>query len=91
MEVAINNAGIENSLRADWGTIGSNGAALQPSSLTEISLDYTNGVLTYGKDPIMSTEEVLRKYWQVMEKKLASIDENLEELEAKESNVPPDA
>jgi hypothetical protein len=89
--VAIKDAGIENSLRADWGTIGGNGAALQPSSLTEISLDYTNGVPTYGKDPITSTEEFLRKYPQVMEKKLAIIDEKLEELEAKESNVPPDA
>ncbi len=75
--VAIDDAGIENSLRADWGMIGGNGDALQPSSLLEISLDYTNGVPTYGEDPITSTEEFLRKCWQVMEKKLASIDEKL--------------
>ena len=89
--VAIDDAGIENSLGADWGTIGGNGATLQPSSSSEISLDYTNGVPTYGEDPITSTEEFLRKYRQVMEKKLASIDEKLEELDAKESNVPPDS
>jgi hypothetical protein len=50
-----------------------------------------NGVPTYGKDPITSTEEFLRNYWQVMEKKLATIDEKLEELKAKESDVPSDA
>ena len=64
--VVIDNAGSENSLRADWETIGGNGAALQPSSSTEISLGYTNGVSTYSKDPITSTEEFLRKYRQVM-------------------------
>ena len=57
--VAIDNAGIENSLRADWETIGGNGAALQPSSSTEISLDYTKGVPTYGEDPTTSTEEFI--------------------------------
>jgi hypothetical protein len=89
--VAIDDAGIENSLRADWGTIGGNGATLQPGISSEISLDYTTGVPTYGEDPITSTEDFLRKYRQVMEKKLASIDEKLEELDAKESNVPPDS
>jgi hypothetical protein len=89
--VAIDDAGIENSLGADWGTIGGNGATLQPNSSSEISLDYTNGVPTYGEDPITSTEEFLRKYRQVMEKKLASIDEKLEELDAKERNFPPDS
>ncbi|KAL3763316.1 hypothetical protein ACHAW5_007708 [Stephanodiscus triporus] len=91
--VGIDEAGNEDSLRADWGVIGGDGAPPQPSSSPKISLEDTNGVPTYayGDDPITSTEEFLRKYRQAMEKKLASIDEKLEELEAKESNAPPES
>ena len=91
--VGIDEAGNEDSLRADWGVIGGDGAPPQPSSSPKISLEDTNGVPTYayGDDPITSTEEFLRKYRQAMEKKLASTDEKLEELEAKESNAPPES
>ncbi|KAL3796387.1 hypothetical protein HJC23_004184 [Cyclotella cryptica] len=43
----------------------------------------TNGVPTYGEDPITSTEEFLQKYREQMEKKLQSIDEQLAELDSK--------
>lgn len=43
----------------------------------------TNGVPTYGEDPITSTEEFLKKYRDVMEKKLATIDDQLEEMDNK--------
>ena len=55
------------------------------ASTTTGSTEKTNGVPTYGEDPITSTEEFLRKYRDVMEKKLASIDEKLEELDNKAS------
>ncbi|KAL7464743.1 hypothetical protein ACHAXS_005180 [Conticribra weissflogii] len=43
----------------------------------------TNGVPTYGKDPITSTEEFLQQYREAMEKKLRTIDEELQELDNK--------
>lgn len=43
----------------------------------------TNGVPTYGEDPITSTEEFLRKYREQMEKMLQRIDEQLAELDSK--------
>ncbi|KAL7432067.1 hypothetical protein ACHAXH_002808 [Discostella pseudostelligera] len=64
--------------------IGSNGDLSESHHATTDSIAKTNGVPTYGDDPITSTEEFLRKYRDVMEKKLASIDEKLEELEAKD-------
>ena len=66
---------------------GNHGGPEKFSSST--SLDETNGVPTYGKDSLTDTEEFLRKYRDVMEKKLASIDEKLEEMDAKEGKVPP--
>ena len=67
-----------------------NGNHGEPEKLSSsISLDETNGVPTFGKDPLTSTEEFLRQYRDVMEKKLAKIDEKLEEMDAKEGKVPP--
>lgn len=43
----------------------------------------TNGVPTYGEDPITSTEHFLQKYREEMEQKLASIDQKLDELDRK--------
>ena len=40
-----------------------------------------NGVPTYGEQSITETEEFLRKYRDVMEKKLADIDQKLEEMD----------
>ena len=67
--------------------ITSNGDSSEPLHLLPNSMETTNGVPTYGSDPITSTEEFLRKYREVMERKLASIDEKLEELEGKENIV----
>mmetsp|Transcript_8552 Transcript_8552/g.19174 ORF Transcript_8552/g.19174 Transcript_8552/m.19174 type:complete len:573 (-) Transcript_8552:56-1774(-) len=55
-----------------------NGSA---SASTAISTEGTNGVPTYGEDPITSTEEFLKKYRDAMEKKLEKIDEKLEEMD----------
>lgn len=67
---------------------GNHGAPDKLSS--SISLDATNnGVPTCGEDPLTSTEEFLRKYRDVMKKKLASIYEKLEEMDAKEGKIPP--
>ncbi len=55
--------------------------APEPHQLTSGSMEKTNGVPTYGDDPITSTEEFLKKYRDVMKKKLASLDEKLEELQ----------
>lgn len=52
------------------------------TSITNESGD-TNGVPTYGKDPITSTEEFLQQYREMMEKKLQRIDEELQELDSK--------
>jgi len=62
---------------------GSNGDMSQTNGSSSISMEKTNGVPTYGEDPITSTEEFLKKYRDVMEKKLASIDEKLEEMDNK--------
>ena len=67
------------------------GSTPQPSILSKTSFDDANGVPTFGADPSTSTEAFLQKYRQVMEKKLASIDEKLEELEAKEGNASSDS
>ncbi|KAL7542441.1 hypothetical protein ACHAXR_011783 [Thalassiosira sp. AJA248-18] len=54
-----------------------------------VELNGSNGdmsqasVPTYGEDPITSTEEFLQMYREKMEKKLASIDEALEEMDNK--------
>ena len=47
------------------------------------SLEEPNGVPTYGEEPLTETEDFLRKYKGVMEKKLAAIDEQLEEMDSK--------
>ncbi|KAL3808406.1 hypothetical protein ACHAXA_009847 [Cyclostephanos tholiformis] len=89
--VAIDEAGNQNDLKADWEMIGGAGTMLQPSGSSSISSDDTNGVPTYGDDPITSTEAFLQQYRKAMEKKLATIDEKLEELEAKERNTSPES
>ncbi|KAL3769650.1 hypothetical protein ACHAWU_010254 [Discostella pseudostelligera] len=74
----------EASLTDGVDMIGSNGDLSESHHATTDSMEKTNGVPTYGDDPITSTEEFLRKYRDVMERKLASLDEKLEELEAKD-------
>jgi hypothetical protein len=88
--VAIDVMGNENSFEGE-SSFGGAGSTPQPSSMSKTPSDDTNGVPTYGDDPITSTEAFLQKFRQVMEKKLASIDEKLEELEAKERNASPDS
>ena len=68
--------------------LGSNGdltGTHHHESLSSSSSEITTAALT-GDDPITSTEELLKKYRDVMERKLASIDEKLEELESQDSN-----
>eukprot|EP00579_Thalassiosira_antarctica_P030379 CAMPEP_0202030386 /NCGR_PEP_ID=MMETSP0905-20130828/64468_1 /ASSEMBLY_ACC=CAM_ASM_000554 /TAXON_ID=420261 /ORGANISM="Thalassiosira antarctica, Strain CCMP982" /LENGTH=636 /DNA_ID=CAMNT_0048594183 /DNA_START=112 /DNA_END=2020 /DNA_ORIENTATION=+ len=45
---------------------GSNGDMSQTNGSSSISMEKTNGVPTYGEDPITSTEEFLKKYRDVM-------------------------
>lgn len=74
--IANGSNGVE--MNGTYGNISQvNGA---PSST---SLEEPNGVPTYGEDPLTSTEDFLRKYKGVMEKKLAAIDEQLEEMDSK--------
>ncbi len=76
-----------------WVTIdevGSNRNVVAPSQMI-ISFESTHGVPTYGEDPLTSTEKFLEKYRDVMEKKLASIDEKLKEMDAKEGNGTTDS
>ena len=89
--VVISEMGNENSLEAERIILGGAGSTPQPSILSKTSFDDANGVPTFGADPSTSTEAFLQKYRQVMEKKLASIDEKLEELEAKEGNASSDS
>ena len=72
----------------DDGALGSledaqsgEGDTQQSYGVASIPADATNGVPTYGDEPITSTEEFLEMYRGVMEKKLALIDEQLEEMD----------
>jgi hypothetical protein len=53
------------------------------SEVIETTNGGTNGVPTFGVDPITSTEEFLQKYREQMEKKLQSIDAQLAEMDTK--------
>mmetsp|Transcript_4886 Transcript_4886/g.12259 ORF Transcript_4886/g.12259 Transcript_4886/m.12259 type:complete len:573 (+) Transcript_4886:164-1882(+) len=72
------NGGTTDLISGDMSQSNSNGAST-------MLIDKTAGVPTYGEDSITSTEEFLKKYRDVMEKKLASIDEKLEEMDNKNS------
>ena len=66
-------------------TNGSSGIEMGGSNgdyTSQTIVSATNGVPTYGEDPITSAEEFLTKYKAQMEKKLESIDEQLKEMEA---------
>ncbi len=69
------------------GTNGRDGDVSQTSvnDSTFMSMEGRTIVPTYGEDLITSTEEFLKKYQEVMEKKLAMIDEELEEMDKKQS------
>merc|ERR1711957_448881 len=65
-------------------TPSNNGDTEQRNGSSSILRDTTNGVPTYGHEPITSTEEFLKMYRDKMEKKLAVIDEQLEEMDDKQ-------
>jgi hypothetical protein len=64
-----------------YDTISSNG----DQEILEPTQGRTNGVPNYGEDSISSTEEFLKMYREQMQNKLKQIDEQLAELEEKES------
>eukprot|EP00584_Thalassiosira_punctigera_P018150 CAMPEP_0172574486 /NCGR_PEP_ID=MMETSP1067-20121228/136726_1 /TAXON_ID=265564 ORGANISM="Thalassiosira punctigera, Strain Tpunct2005C2" /NCGR_SAMPLE_ID=MMETSP1067 /ASSEMBLY_ACC=CAM_ASM_000444 /LENGTH=572 /DNA_ID=CAMNT_0013367115 /DNA_START=55 /DNA_END=1774 /DNA_ORIENTATION=- len=69
------------------GTNGRDGEVLRTrvKGSTSVWMEERTNVPTYGEDPITSTEEFLKKYRDVMEKKLAIIDEELEEMDKEQS------